>query len=150
MAGMCCRCPGSPARVCPPFMLCLTLPLSWRCASTSGPRGRVCLHAAQCLCPLHPHCAVGRAWREGQHQLCQDWLLCHRDIPHEALLWRESPQVGSGQHSGCVFLLCLSSLTLWEETRCGRHTCNPNTLEAGIESQKFQVRILSEASLEYM
>lgn len=73
-----------------------------RCAEAPGTRGGVRVHSAQCLRPFCPHRALGGAWREGQHQLCQDRVLGHRDIPHEALLWREGAQVGRGRgpHSG--------------------------------------------------
>lgn len=133
--GHCCRSlMGLPtAFSCPSWSLCLlaglTLLLSRRCASAPGPWRRLCLHTAQCLRPLHPHRPMGGAWREGQHQLCQDRVLCHRDIPHKALLRWESPQVGSSQDSGCVcvaFFFLSESPHPFEETRHGGHTGNPS------------------------
>lgn len=64
-----------------------------RSSSLAGTRRRVCLHPAQCLCSFNPYHPVGGAWRESQHQLCQNGLFCHSHIPHQALLWREGPQV---------------------------------------------------------
>lgn len=50
-----------------------------------------------------------------------------------------------------VLSLCLSPLILSEETRYGRHTCNPNVLEADRESEVLDHPwLLGEASLKYM
>ena len=91
-----------------PSLAGLTLLLSpRRCAAAPGARGGVCVHPAQRLRPFHPHHPLGGARRKSQHQLCQDRVLSHRDIPHEAFLRRESPQVGVSQGGSGFVWFCL-------------------------------------------
>lgn len=66
---------------------------SFRGPLSPGARRGVRLHAALCLCPLHPHRALGGAGGQGLHQLRQERLLGHRHLPHQALLRREGAQV---------------------------------------------------------
>lgn len=73
----------------------------WRCAEAPGTWGGVRVHPAQCLRAVHSHHPLGGARRQSEHQLCQDGVLGDSHIPHEAFLWRESPQVKC-RPGGCV------------------------------------------------
>lgn len=59
----------------------------------AGARGGVHVHVALRICSLHPHCALGGAWREGQHQLHQDGLLSHHHLPDQTFLRWQTAQV---------------------------------------------------------
>lgn len=80
-------------------------PSSPRRAAAPGARGGVRVHPAQRLRPVHPYPPVGGAWRESQHHLCQDRLLSHRHLPHEAFLRGQGPQVGGRRGRARVRLI---------------------------------------------
>lgn len=75
-------------------------PLPLRGALSPGARRGVRLHVALRLRPLHPHRALGGAGGQSLHQLCQERLLRHRHLSHQAFLRREGAQV-----SVCSFAL---------------------------------------------
>lgn len=71
------------------------------CVRGTAPFGAwrtVRVHTTLCLCPLYPHCAMGGARGKSDHQLCQDWLLCHRHLSHQTLLRGKSTQVSTLAH----------------------------------------------------
>ena len=83
----------------------LTRHLPPRCAAAPVAWGGVFVHPAQRLRPVHPHHPMGRARRQSQHHLRQDWLLGHRHLPHEAFLRGPGPQVGGGRGRPRVHLI---------------------------------------------